>query len=151
MGFSPLGLIVAVAVLAPNLLMLWLPPHPPLTPVRVPRALEWLERAGQALCLVVPAITEPGALRWGWVVPALAALAAYYALWGRYLAGGRSGTALYRPLWGLPVPMAIFPVTVFLAASVWLSNGWLALSAVILAAGHIPAALIIARQVDARR
>lgn len=151
MGFSPLGFIVAIAVLAPNLSMLRFSPRPPLPRVHLPRPLGWLERVGQALCLVVPAITEPGATVWGWAIAALAALAAYYALWGRYLAGGRSAAALYQRLWVLPVPMAVLPVAVFLATAAWLSNGWIALAAVILAAGHIPAAVIMGREVAGPR
>lgn len=41
--------------------------------------------------------------------------------------------------------MAILPVVVFLASAAWLSNPWIAAAAVILAVGHIPAALLIAR------
>jgi len=144
-GFSPLGLGVAVAVLAPNLLLVWLPPRQPMPTAQVPRVLGWLERTGQVLCLVLPAVVAPGALHWGWAVPAIAALAGYYGLWGRYLRRGRSGPALYAPLWRIPVPMAILPVAVFLASAAWLGNAWLAGAAVMLAAGHIPAALIIAR------
>ncbi|WP_243695209.1 hypothetical protein [Agromyces protaetiae] len=120
MGLSPLGLLVSVLVLAPNLLLVAFPPRAPLPDVRVPLPLTILERAGQALCLVVPAVTEPGRVVWWWAVPLLAALAGYWALWGRYLATGRDGTALYRPLARvLPVPMAVLPVTVFLTAAGW--------------------------------
>lgn len=150
MGFSGYGLAVGLAVLAPNLLLIRRPPVPPLPAVRVPLALTWLERAGQAACLVVPAITAPGMLTAGWVIPLVVALVAYYALWARYLLTDRSPAALYGPLWTAPVPMAILPVIVFFSAAAWLGNPWIAASAAALAAGHIPAALIIARAVPAR-
>lgn len=150
MGFSPLGLIVSIAVLAPNLLLLVAPPRTPLPSARVPGALTLLERAGQALCLVVPAITEPGELRWWGFVVVVAALAVYYGLWMRYLVGGRDGAALYRPLWRVPVPMAIAPVVAFLGAAAWLSNPWVAGAAAVLAAGHIPASILIARDATRR-
>lgn len=150
MGFSPWGLVVGLAVLAPNLLLVCLPPRVPVPTARVPRLLGWLERVGQALCLVVPAITQPGELAAWWAVPALVALAGYYALWARYVLTGRVGAALYRPWWAVPVPMAILPVVVFLSAAAWLSNPWVAVAAVVLAAGHIPASAIIARAVRAR-
>lgn len=145
MGFSPLGLAVSVAVLAPNLLMLAFPPRTPMPQARIPAPLTWLERAGQALCLVVPAVTAAGELHGWWAVPAAAAVAIYWALWVRYLASDRRASALYRPLWRLPVPMAVLPVIAFAATAAWLSNGWIAVAAGILAAGHIPASVLTAR------
>ena len=149
-GFSPVGLIVSLAVLAPNFLLL-LPLRDPAPAVRLPPLLDWVERAGQALCLVVPAITAPGVLTWWWAVPVAAGLAGYYALWVRYLRAGRPVAALYRRACGVPVPMAILPVVVFLAASGWLGNPWIAAAAVVLGAGHIPAAMITARTLDVPR
>lgn len=147
MGFSPLGLAVSLAVFAPNLILAWFPPRTPLPAAKVPRALGWLERAGQVLCLVVPAITPAGVVVWWWAPFAMACLGVYYGLWARYLATGRSGDMLYRPLWRIPVPMAVLPVAVFLAAAGWLSNIWIAVAAMVLAAGHIPVAVIVARVV----
>lgn len=146
MGFSALGLTVGLAVLAPNLLLLVFPPRTPLPAAQVPAPLAWIERTGQALCLVVPAATLPGELVGWWAVPTFAALAGYYALWARYLLTGRNGVALYLPWWAIPVPMALLPVMVFLCTSAWLSNPWIALAAAVLAVGHIPASAIIARQ-----
>lgn len=146
-GFSPLGLIVSIAVLAPNLILLWRPPATKPPELRVPPPFEWFERAGQALCLVAPAITVPGWIAWGWAIPAGLALAAYYGLWIRYLAGGRRLAFLYAPVWHVPVPMAILPVAVFLCAAAWLGNAWIAGSAALLAAGHIPVALLTSRAI----
>lgn len=147
MGFSPLGLIVAVVVLAPNLVMVVARPRDSFAPHRVPGVLTWLERAGQALCIVVPIVVVPRTLSWWWVLPGAIALGIYYALWARYLARGRRTAELYLPLWGIPVPMAILPVLVFLASSAWMGNIWLTLAAAVLAAGHIPASAIIASAV----
>lgn len=145
MGFSLFGLIIAVAVLAPNFLLLVFPPRGEMAPTTMPALLTWVERAGQALCLVVPVITEAGDLSWWWLLPVTLALGGYYALWGKYLLQGRSFADPYRPLWRVPVPMAILPILVFLFAAAWLSNPWVAGAAVVLAASHIPASLIIAR------
>ena len=141
---------MSIAVLAPNLLMLKYPPRPRLPAVAVPWPLNWLERIGQALCLVIPAITAAGTLVWVWSVPALLALAGYYALWARYLRRGQRAGDLYAPVWRVPVPMAILPVIVFLAAAGWLANPWIGVAGIVLAAGHIPSALIIARAVNGR-
>lgn len=148
MGFSPLGLAVGLAVLAPTVLLLRFPPRTPLPRVEAPRLLGRLERAGQALCVVVPAVTAPGRITWWWVVPAGTALALYYALWLRYVTAGRDGASLYRPLLGLAVPMAVLPVAVFLATAAWLGNPWIAAAGVVLAAGHVPVALRVARAVS---
>ncbi|GIT80706.1 hypothetical protein LLS1_23750 [Leifsonia sp. LS1] len=141
MGFSPWGLIVGVAVFAPSLLLLAFPPRDRLPTIRPALALTVLERAGQALCLVVPAITEPGGLLWWWALPAALTLLAYDALWARYLVRGRRAELLFESVIGVPVPMAILPVAVFACAAAWLVNPWLAGSAIILAAGHIPVSL----------
>ena len=145
MGFSPLGLIVSVAVLAPNLLMIRFPPRDDPEPVRVPVVLVVLERAGQALCLVVPAITTPGAVLWWWSIPVALAVLGYAALWLRYLVRGRTTALLYAPVSRIPIPMALLPVVAFLAAAAWLADPWIALAAVVLAAGHIPVSAITAR------
>lgn len=145
MGFSPWGVGVAMAVLLPNLVLVWAPPRDGYPSARVPSPLTWLERAGQALCLVIPAIISPGALRGWWMLPLIAALAGYYLLWVRYLTRGRTAGLLFEAVWRVPVPMAILPVLTFLAAAAWLGNPWLAASALILGAGHIPASVIRAR------
>lgn len=144
MGFSPWGLLVGLAVLLPNLLLVWFPPRTPIPRVVIPWWMGGFERVGQALCLVVPAITAPGDLAWWWCGPVVAGLTGYYALWVRYVRTGRSASALYGPVWGVPVPMAVLPVLVFVAAAMWLRNPWLAVSAAVLAVGHVPAAMRIA-------
>lgn len=145
MGFSPWGLGISLAVLAPTFLLWVLPPRSPLPQPRVPGVLAVLERSGQALCLVVPAVTLPGAMSVWWAVPGGLALVAYYALWARYVVE-RTPDSLYRRTWALPVPMAALPVLVYLAASGLLGNPFIAASAVVLAAGHVPASLIIAKE-----
>lgn len=150
MGWSVLGLMTSIAVLAPNALLIAWPPRDPAPDAGVPAPLAWLERAGQALCLVVPAITEPGDIRPWWAVPAAAALATYYGLWARFLGAGRRQALLYAPLLRIPVPMAVTPVVAFLAGAIWLDNPWMAGSALVLAAGHIPVALAARRSLLAR-
>lgn len=144
-AFSPLGLALSLAVLAPTALLAAFPPRTPLTKANVPGSLRILESTGQALCMTVPALLAPGLITWWWGAVGAAALGAYYALWGRYLAQGRQAWSLYRPLGRIPVPMAVFPVLVFLAGAAWLSSPGIAVAAVVLAAGHIPASFVIAR------
>lgn len=145
MGFSPWGVGVSLAVLLPNLVLAWAPPRDGYPAAPVPLFLTSLERAGQALCLVIPAIVAPAPLRWWWMLPLIAALVGYYLLWMRYLTRGRTAGSLFEPVWRVPVPMAILPVIAFAAAAVWLGNPWLAAAALILGVGHIPASIIRAR------
>lgn len=75
-------------------------------------------------------------------------LLVYYALWVRYLQTGRRVAALYW--WrGIPIPMAILPVVVFLSAAGWLGSPWIAVAALVLAAGRIPVSWVIAREMRA--
>lgn len=145
MGFSLLGLAVSLAIFLPNLLLIPFPPRPKLESPAVPRVLLVFERAGQALCMTVPAITAAGPIARGWAVPVVLAVLAYGALWIRYLRRGRPASALFDTVFGIPVPMALAPVVAFLGAAAWLQNPWIALAAVILAIGHIPMSLLAAR------
>lgn len=145
MGFSVLGLALSLAIFAPSLSLIWFPPRPALPAGAVPRPVTALERAGQALCVTVPALTVGTSVN-GWWLPLVAALVvAYWALWVRYLVTGRRLAALFGPVWGVPVPLALLPVAAFLAGAPWLENPWVAIAASVLAAGHIPSSLITAR------
>lgn len=146
MGFSLLGLAVSLAIFLPNLLLIPFPPRPKLESPAVPRVLLVFERAGQALCMTVPAITATGPIAWGWAAPVAMAVLVYWALWVRYLRRGRPGSALFDPVFGIPVPMALVPVAAFLATAAWLQTPWIALAAVVLAVGHIPTSLLAARE-----
>ena len=145
MGFSPGGLALALAVLAPSLLLLALPPRDGLPSARVPRALTMLERAGQAGCLLAAASTARFGGIDAWLALALAALVGYYGLWVRYVVGGRKGALLYAPVGPIPVPMAILPALVFGLAAVSGRSWWLAGSSAVLAVGHISSSLLVAR------
>ncbi len=68
----------------------------------------------------------------------------YWLLWGRY-ARLRTPAALFGPVRGIPVPMAILPVAAFLSCAMLLSNPWITVAAVVLASGHIPVSLLRAR------
>lgn len=145
MEFSLAGAAVSLVILAPNALLLLFRPVDSSPPILPPRLLPWFERTGQALCLVVPALTgqEPGG-PW-WLVALSVCVAVYIGLWARYLVTGRHIRALYAPLGSIPVPMALFPITAFLCSAGWLGSWWIALSATILGVGHIPLALVTAR------
>lgn len=137
-GFSVAGALLSFAVLAPNLLLLVLPPRDR-APVRSAGGFATaLERIGQAACLVLPALAPVTPAPDGWFIGVVVAIAAYWSLWGRYLQRGRSIRDLYGPVLGVPVPMAILPVVAFALIGAWLASVWLLAAAAVLAAGHLP-------------
>lgn len=140
MGFSLAGLLIAVAILAPNVLLAVFPPREGVASI-VPAGAEFtvLERIGQVGCIALLCILPANFTRppdaWLWL--AAACVAAYYALWIRYLARGRSLRLLFAPVLRVPVPMALLPVAAFALVAVWGQSVWLALAVAALAVGHI--------------
>jgi hypothetical protein len=71
----------------------------------------------------------------------LLALAFYYTGWARYFTRGRTPVLLFKPLFGVPLPLAVSPVVYFLAASVPLRSLPLAASAVVFGVAHVAISL----------
>ncbi len=140
----PLGGLITLAVLLPNLLALTLPPDavPPRAGKKNGRVrvMEVIERAGQVGSFLIPFFYPLPALRVA-SVDALAvmalALVFYYIGWARYTLKGHRFVLLFAPLLGVPLPMAISPVIYFAAAAVFLSSWPLAVAVLLLAAGHL--------------
>jgi hypothetical protein len=139
-----LGGLVTLAVLLPNLLYLRFPPvdTPPEPPARPPRGrvMEIIERVGQAGVFILPFFYQIGPLsltgRLALAVMAIM-LIFYYSGWVRYVRKGRHNSALYRPMLGIPLPMAVAPILYFFAAAILLSSWLLAVATAILAVGHL--------------
>lgn len=132
-------MLIVAAILAPNILMIMLPPR------NVPEGIKdagalfiVLERLGQAGCFILPVISRDYFLRGPDVFFFLMAvfIAAYWALWVRY-AFGREFKLLFMTLFFIPVPMAVFPVMAFAFAALWGRSPWLGIAAAFLAVGHI--------------
>jgi len=140
--FYPASLLITAAVLCPNLLFLVLPP---LNARRYGKSsdsltLTIIERAGQDSCFILPLffpLSFTGSLVIAaWIVMGVS-LGFYYAGWVRFFVQGRDYSLLYRPMLGLPVPLAISPVSYFLFASLVLGSVYQAIAAVVLGVGHI--------------
>lgn len=140
----PLGGLITLAILLPNLLMFFLPPREvPTEPVRKDsryRLMQGVERAGQAGAFLIPFFYSLPVLREA-SVDALAVMALaivfYYSGWVRYASKGHRFVLLYAPFLGVPLPMAISPVVYFFAAAVFLQSWPLAAAAALLAIGHL--------------
>jgi hypothetical protein len=141
MGFSFLGTLIALIILAPSLLMIKFPPENVPAGVRdAGPVYTLLERAGQLGCIGILAISmdnfqhvEIG------ILPALILLfvAIYYGLWIRYIVKGRQFKLLWDPLGFIPIPMAVLPVCAFGLAAMWGKSIWLSIAVVCLAIGHL--------------
>jgi len=141
----PLGGIVSILILAPNLLFLVYPPldsgtAKPLEKDKTFKVMEILEWVGRLGCFILPffyalTISDYGAILAAVVM--VVAYVAYLAGWLRYLRQGRRTVTLYQPMWGLSQPMAVWPVIYFWAAAVFFNSFWLILAALVLAVGHI--------------
>jgi hypothetical protein len=140
-----LGWTVPAAVLVPNALWAALPgaatPAPPAAaPASWVRWVVPVEWVGRVAVFVLPAFyrfslgTVGGRLALGVM---LLALAFYYTGWARCFTRGRNPVLLYKPLFGVPLPLAVSPVVYFLAASVALRSMPLAVGAVVFGSAHI--------------
>jgi hypothetical protein len=142
----PLGGIITLLVLLPNLLVIIYPPAgaPPQNSKdgSLVKLMSVLERAGQIGSFVIPFFyaldfdINDGEIGIGLTVMALS-LGLYYACWVRYVLLGHRFDLLYKPCLGFPLPLAVCPVVYFLAAAIVLHSLYLWLAAMILAVGHI--------------
>ena len=143
----PLGGIITILVLLPNLLVLFYPPvEVPSSPNQkktvLTRVMEVLERVGQVGSFGIPFFyalnfdLSDSEIQISLAIMVLA-LGFYYAGWARYLLKGHRFELLYKPLLRFPLPMAVSPVIFFLAASILLQSVYLALAALALGVGHI--------------
>ena len=140
MGFSITGLLFAIIILAPNLLMIVLPPH------NVPAELSdagivftILERVGQIACLLILVISKTNFQNRSislWFILSAICIACYYGLWIRYVATGRDFASLFNPVL-IPIPMAVLPVLAFGFMAIWGKSIWLGFADVLFAVGHI--------------
>jgi hypothetical protein len=152
----PVSLLITAAVLAPNLLFLFFPPTGATRYDTSADSLLFtiLERVGQAGSFILPVffpLAFSGTLvRTAWVTMG-ALLALYYAGWTRFFTGTRDYALLFKPMLGIPVPLALGPVLYFLVSSIVLGSVWQAIAAAILGIGHVTIALNTRRRVDVKR
>jgi hypothetical protein len=137
------GGVLTLLVLVPNALVLLLPPKDP--PVvrsknKTEGVMTIVERLGQASSLAIPffyAIDLSKTRHFGPVLAGLAlTLTIYYIGWVRYVMR-REYSCFYKPLFHVPLPMAIMPVVYFVLSSYLLCSIYLFGSAVVLGIGHL--------------
>jgi hypothetical protein len=140
-GFSYIGLIFLLMLIAPN--FLWARRKPEdYDPTDENKILLLFERAGQVLCtatILLFSDYNPQTLNaWAiWLFASVLLMLLYEMYWVRYFKSRQTVRDFYRPFLGVPVPGATFPVAAFLLLGVYGKVIWLVVSAVIFGIGHI--------------
>lgn len=116
LGFSPVGAVALLAVLVPNLLWARYAVPDGYDASGESRVLRALERVGQVLVvaslLLFTDTTPGGGSPWSWwLVAAAAVVVLLLACWVRYFRSAHTMRDFYRPFLGVPVPLAVLPVT----------------------------------------
>jgi hypothetical protein len=154
MHLYPVSLLITVAVIAPNLLFLVLSPSDADKYGKSADSIPFtiLERVGQVSSFILPLffpLSYSGTLVLvAWIAMGVL-LAFYYAGWARFFAGPRNYALLFKPMLGIPVPMALSPVLYFLMSSIVLGSIWQAMAAMVLGVGHVIVTIREYHRVDA--
>jgi len=147
-NFSLKGLAMVVVILFPSILLTLFPPID-YAPVSSSLTLTVLENVGRIAVIAILLFSARSFDRRLdiWFVLASIFAALYYAGWFRYFFTGQTHELLYRPLFAVPVPLAVFPVLALAFLAIWTRNIALALALLIMAVGHIPSSFSIYREV----
>lgn len=141
LGFSYIGLIFLLMLAVPNIL--WSRQKPAdYNDEGESGILLMLERIGQlgcAVCMLMFSNFNVGeASPWNaWLVVAFILMGLYELCWFKYFKGRKRAKDMYRSFFGIPVPLAVFPVSAFLLLGIYGKVIWMILFAVILGVGHI--------------
>ena len=120
------GVLIPVLIILPNVIWMLLPKADAGASPSEPLLLTILENVGRFATLILPFFFSLD-LHKRFSTPVMVgmglALAVYYACWIRYFAGGRAAALLGAPFLGIPLPMAVAPIT-FLVLSSYLMGSW---------------------------
>lgn len=133
---SPLGALLLLALLVPNLLWIRRKPH---DPSHEDRRLTALERVGQVWVscgVLINRGTPPGNRFW-WLAGAAALMVLYEYWWVRYFRSPRTMADFTAGLLGVPVAGASLPVAAFFLLGMYERAWWLLPGAAVLGIGHI--------------
>ncbi|MGG0715973.1 hypothetical protein ABE096_00035 [Robertmurraya massiliosenegalensis] len=141
MGFSIIGLIIVMFILAPNILFsIYRPNNIPAGMKDKESIFTISERLGQFGCIflliVLKDSIDGNPLDIYFMLMSIC-IVFYYYLWVRYFVQGRNFSSLFKPLGFIPIPMALFPVLAYAFAALWLNSIWLSLAVILLAIGHL--------------
>jgi hypothetical protein len=138
--------IIPVLVILPSVSFMFLSPRnvPDPDGKRVHPVLTAAEAAGRVGTVVLPLFYPAHMDRW-YEAAALGGMALclllYYAVWMVYYRRGRDFARLFAPLWGIPIPLAVFPSVYFLLAAVLLHAAPLLVASLVFGTAHIAVSL----------
>lgn len=140
-GFSYVGFIFLCCLFIPNGFYAF---HQPIdkTETKENKVLLTFEKAGQALCTVFAVIfsnlnIHAAGWRTAWLLASCVLMVLYLICWARYFSGKHEQRDFFRPFIGIPLPLAVLPVTAIFFLSIYGKVPALSISAVILGIGHI--------------
>lgn len=141
LGFSWIGAVFLLCLLAPNLLWTRCRPRD-YDPSGEDRRLLTLERIGQVwVTCAALALRDPPPLPWRpwswWLIGAAALMVLYEIWWGRYFAGEKTMADFTSSLLGIPVAGASLPVAAFFLLGIYRRSPQLLTGVAVLGVGHI--------------
>lgn len=142
-GFSYIGLIFLIMLMAPNLL--WTGNKPKdydKYVVNEKRVLLVMERIGEAavscLALIFSDFNIQGVSAWEiWLLAACTLMILYEVYWIRYFKSAKTMRDFYSSLLGIPVAGATLPVAAFFLLGIYGRNPLLIVAVTVLGIGHI--------------
>ena len=134
------NLWIPILVLLPNLLVIIKTPiNIPDKSANEPFIYVIFERIGQIGFFLLPLFYsfEPTTLlKQILLILMFVSLFLYYLCWIRFIIRSYDYKYLYLPLFKLPIPMAIFPVSYLFFSSFILESGWMIILMILFAIGH---------------
>lgn len=139
-GFSYVGLIYLLMLFIPNMIWAKNPPEG-YTAEYENKVLTIIERIGEVLCTCCSLIFVEFNIRdtvWiVWLGLSFVFMLLYEIYWVRYFKSEKKLEDFYRPMLGVKVPGATFPVIAFFLLGIYGTNIFLIISSLILGIGHI--------------
>lgn len=140
------SIVIPLLILIPNMIFFALKPtnvsvvnnESNNTAEKILTAFEWLGRIGIFILPIFYKINTSSTQIKVFLLLMILSLGIYYACWRRFFVRNRDYSLLFKPLWLIPIPMAVSPILYMLFASFVLNSKLLLLSTVLLSIGHIP-------------
>jgi hypothetical protein len=134
------GVLIPLLVMLPNVMWMLAPKADASAHPSEPLFLTIVENVGRIATLILPfffslELRKP--LSTPVIIGMGLALAVYYGCWIRYFAGGRAAVLLGAPFLGIPLPMAVAPITFLILSSYLMSSWWMFGASLLFGVAHI--------------